>query len=153
MCKYDGHVQSHMICKDRIFSVAQAPVMAATIFIYALLIISLLQNCWINRSTNQSTSCTTPSPSTALLWLANTGLILRRLINTGFHYSKLPVNKLTKHGSVALFIPGHDPPIDITVYSDVALNPGPCPTTMYSDGRILIWRAYMYSMTLPLFGL
>ena len=31
----------------------------------------------------------------------------------------------TKHGFVSLVIPGHDPPLDITVYVDISTNPGP----------------------------
>lgn len=30
-----------------------------------------------------------------------------------------------KHGQTSLLIPGHDPPLDITIYSDIAINPGP----------------------------
>ena len=37
----------------------------------------------------------------------------------------LTVSKWTKHGLTTLRIPGHDPFIDITRCSDVALNPGP----------------------------
>ena len=32
----------------------------------------------------------------------------------GFHRSRVPMQKHTKHGFVSLVIPGHDPPLDIT---------------------------------------
>ena len=67
--------------------------------------------------------------------MINTGLTVRRLITTGYHYSKLPVYKSTKHGTIALFIPGHDPPIDLTVFSDVAVNPGPEPAISQANSN------------------
>ena len=37
----------------------------------------------------------------------------------------MAVSKWTKHGQTSLLIPGRDPPLDITIYSDVAINSGP----------------------------
>ena len=31
----------------------------------------------------------------------------------------------TKHGCTSLLIPGHDPPLNITIFGDIAINPGP----------------------------
>ena len=39
--------------------------------------------------------------------------------------SRRPLSKCSKHGLTSLFIPGHDPPVEITVFGDVSLNPGP----------------------------
>ena len=47
------------------------------------------------------------------------------LKSESYFKSRLPVTKWTKHGSTSLHIPGHDPPLDITVFSDVSRNPGP----------------------------
>lgn len=40
---------------------------------------------------------------------------------------------MTKHGFTTLFIPGHDAPVDITIYLNVALNPGPIHNVVISD--------------------
>ena len=34
-------------------------------------------------------------------------------------------SKRSKHGQTTLIVAGNDPPIDITIYSDVPTNPGP----------------------------
>ena len=47
------------------------------------------------------------------------------LRSKSYFKSSFPVTKWTKHGSTSLHIPGHDPPLDITVFSDVSWNPGP----------------------------
>lgn len=47
------------------------------------------------------------------------------LAANGYFKSRLVVNKYCKHGSVSLHILGHDPPLNITTYQDIALNPGP----------------------------
>ena len=46
------------------------------------------------------------------------------LRSKSYFKSSFPVTKWTKHGSTLLHIPGHDPPLDITVFSDVSRNPG-----------------------------
>jgi len=43
----------------------------------------------------------------------------------GFCFTRLPTSKWNKHGYISLAIPGHDPPINITIYTDIATNPGP----------------------------
>ena len=43
----------------------------------------------------------------------------------GYFKSRLTSTKWSKHGQTSLHIPGYDPPLDITVFSDVARNPGP----------------------------
>ncbi|EDO33841.1 predicted protein [Nematostella vectensis] len=47
-----------------------------------------------------------------------------RIAKSGFFDSRLPVSKACKHGLVVLAIPGFYPPIDITIFTDVPLNPG-----------------------------
>ena len=43
----------------------------------------------------------------------------------GYFNSRLTSTKLSKHGQISLHIQGYDPPLDITVFSDVERNPGP----------------------------
>jgi len=38
---------------------------------------------------------------------------------------RLPLRKWGKHGPISLVIPGHDPPLEITIFMDIAKNPGP----------------------------
>jgi exonuclease III len=47
------------------------------------------------------------------------------LSSTGFFKSKVAVLKSSKHGFISLCIPGHDPPVDITIFMDIHTNPGP----------------------------
>ena len=44
---------------------------------------------------------------------------------TGFSKSRVAAIKWSKHGGNALPIPGHDPPTEITIFMDIAINPGP----------------------------
>ena len=37
----------------------------------------------------------------------------------------LPLCKWSKHGPISLVIPDHDPPLEITIFMDIAKNPGP----------------------------
>ena len=39
--------------------------------------------------------------------------------------TSLPLRKWAKHGQISLVIPGHDPPQEITIFMDIAKNPGP----------------------------
>ena len=48
-----------------------------------------------------------------------------QLCRTWFNFSKVPLVKWSKHGQTTLVIPGHDPPHDITIFMDNAVNPGP----------------------------
>ena len=51
--------------------------------------------------------------------------LTRRLLSVGFARSRFPVSKSSKYGLTSLLIPGHDPPVDITIFIDVPKNPGP----------------------------
>ena len=55
--------------------------------------------------------------------------LTRRLLSDGFERSRFPVSKSSKHGLTSLLIPGHDPPVDITIFIDVPKNPGPYAST------------------------
>ena len=46
--------------------------------------------------------------------------------------TKNALNKPSKRGFTSLAIPGHDPPIDLTIFVDIAVNPGPSPTLVSS---------------------
>ena len=48
--------------------------------------------------------------------------------SAGFNKTKSALNKPSKRGFTSLAIPGHDPPIDLTIFVDIAVNPGPSPT-------------------------
>ena len=50
-------------------------------------------------------------------------LNLARLL--GFNRTSTPITRWTKHGQTTLAIPSHDPPIEITVFMDISINPGP----------------------------
>ena len=43
----------------------------------------------------------------------------------GFHRAKVPLVSWTKHGCTSLLIPGHDLPLNITIFEDISINPGP----------------------------
>ena len=47
------------------------------------------------------------------------------LVQHGFRRTHRIFLKWTKHGQNALLVAGHDPPIDITIYLDISINPGP----------------------------
>jgi len=42
----------------------------------------------------------------------------------GYYKSRFVASRWSKHGLTSLHIPGHDPPLDITVFMDVSPNPG-----------------------------
>ena len=50
------------------------------------------------------------------------------LARTGFHKTRFRVSKWNKHGEISLVVAGHDPPVDLTIFVDVALNPRPSAT-------------------------
>ena len=54
----------------------------------------------------------------------------------GSSRTRTSVRKATKHGPIILAIPGHYPPTDLTVFVDVAINPGPCPTAFESSFQV-----------------
>ena len=43
----------------------------------------------------------------------------------GYHSSHIPRCLWSPHGYTSLLAPEHNPPQDITIFMDVALNPGP----------------------------
>ena len=42
------------------------------------------------------------------------------LAHSGFTGSKTAITKWSKHGIINLLIPGHDPPVDKTIYMDIS---------------------------------
>ena len=57
-----------------------------------------------------------------LLYWKNKSL---KLTASGFHNSRTTIVKWTTRGLIFLVIPGHDPPLEITIFMDIAKNPGP----------------------------
>lgn len=51
-------------------------------------------------------------------------VVRRALSSTGFCQTRVSLSKWTKDGYLSQY-PGHDPPVDLTVYKDVLKNPGP----------------------------
>ena len=49
----------------------------------------------------------------------------RLKLTTGFWRTNRALWKISKRGLTCLAIPGHDPPLDINVFHDIAKNPGP----------------------------
>ena len=47
------------------------------------------------------------------------------LARSGFTGCKTAITKWSKHGIINLLIPGHDPPVDLTIYVDIYRKPGP----------------------------
>ena len=64
------------------------------------------------------------------------------LAANGYFKSCLVVNEYCKHGLVSLHIPGHDPPLDITIYQDIALNQGPTGEISSQQTRTLTYRNF-----------
>ena len=52
-------------------------------------------------------------------------LIRVSLAKHGFRRSRVGFSKWSKHGQTTLQVAEHDPPIDLTIYSDVPTIPGP----------------------------
>ena len=48
-----------------------------------------------------------------------------KLSKLGFYRSSSAVVRWTRRGQTSLYIPGHNPPTDITIFMDIAKNPGP----------------------------
>ena len=57
----------------------------------------------------------------------NLRILPRRLIlaTRGYYRSNIPRCLWSSRGYTSLLVPGHDPPKDLTVFMDIALNPGP----------------------------
>lgn len=72
-------------------------------------------------------SCASASVFFKFVFLPHRPLRLKsvKLISTGFKKSPSAITKYSKHGCTSLVIPGHDPPVDITISMDIELNPGP----------------------------
>lgn len=69
---------------------------------------------------------TPPSSCTERKVIIQLGNLIRvSLAKHGFRRSRVGFSKWSKHGQTTLLVAGHDPPIDITIYSDVPTNPGP----------------------------
>ena len=51
------------------------------------------------------------------------------LATTGLHRSRRALVEWTKHGCSSLLAPGHDLPLEITIYMDISSNPGPATST------------------------
>ena len=49
----------------------------------------------------------------------------KNLAPHGYHSSRIPRSLWSSRGYTSLLVPGHDPPQDIAIFMDVALNPGP----------------------------
>ena len=47
------------------------------------------------------------------------------LVKHGFRRTRRSFLKWTKHGQTPSLVAGRDPPIDITIYLDISINPGP----------------------------
>lgn len=70
-------------------------------------------------------------------------MTIKLTTNNGFHRTRQAANIVSKHGVTSLAIPGHDPPLDITVHLDIAKNPGP--TLFLPDDNNLNFRAGLHS--------
>jgi hypothetical protein len=55
------------------------------------------------------------------------------LARRGFIGCRTAITKWSKHGIISLLIPGHDPPVDITIYVDICRNPGPVHSGLESN--------------------
>ena len=53
------------------------------------------------------------------------GILKVKLTSTGFHKLRIAATRWGKHGNTTLAIPGHNPPVEITIFNDVEINPGP----------------------------
>ena len=57
----------------------------------------------------------------------------------------LPLCKWSKHGPISLVIPSHDPPLEITIFMDIAKNPGPMFKSQLKDlARIVVLLIYIF---------
>ena len=59
--------------------------------------------------------------------LVSSGLAPAKVIlsRSGFGRTRVALTRWTKRGLTTLLVPGHDPPLDITVYTDAESEPGP----------------------------
>lgn len=73
--------------------------------------------------TKNQTSPSSCSERKVIIQLGN--LIRVSLAKHVFRRSRVGFSKWSKHGQTTLVVARHNPPIDITIYSDVPSNPGP----------------------------
>ena len=107
--------------------------MAATIFqsLICLIILSSIPTPVHIFSTHSSSSSSLQQnlpkflATECLLQILTAPKIISLTGSVGFHRSCYAVGYWSKHGYISLCIPGHDPPINITIYNDVSSNPGP----------------------------
>lgn len=59
--------------------------------------------------------------------LVSSGLLPAKVImsRSGFSWTRVALTRWTKDGLTTLLVPGHDTPLDITIYMDVESEPGP----------------------------
>ena len=82
--------------------------------------------CLLRRPSGLFSTRTAFSGEASLIFVVKLGSKFQLdLRSRSYSKSSLPVTKWAKHGSTSLHIPGHDSPLDITVFSDVSRNPGP----------------------------
>ena len=53
------------------------------------------------------------------------GLTRLLLTPNGHHKLRVAAINWGKRGNTTLAVPGHDPPVEITIFIDVEINPGP----------------------------
>ena len=58
------------------------------------------------------------------------------MAKTRFNKTHLSVLKRRKRGQTSLLIPGHGPPVDITIYVDISRNPGPNSLATNSNPKV-----------------
>ena len=127
---YSKNKDPSVSCKylDDLSETAQAPIMAATNLLAPVFFSQL-----ILLFTLTSRPCVGNGNGTRLsVMAAGFGVpipLTRRLLSVGFARSRFPVSKSIKYGLTSLLIPGHDPPVDITIFIDVPKNPGPYAST------------------------
>ena len=105
----------------------------ALLTFYAFTFLSLtrgpIQNrlkCLLRRPLGLFSTRTVFSSEAGLIFVVKLGGKFKLdLRSRSYFKSSFQVTKWTKHGSTSLHIPGHDLPLDITVFSDVSRNPGP----------------------------
>lgn len=58
-------------------------------------------------------------------YLGLPGILVRQQNSTDCFISRLAVSNWSKHGFTSLVVPGHIPLVNITIFVDIATNPGP----------------------------
>ena len=68
-----------------------------------------------------------------ILYTSRAKSVKWNLARSGFIRCSSAITKCSKHGVINLLIPGHDPPVDITIYVDICRNPGPAFSRLESN--------------------